>query len=67
MPGNPLYLTRNEQESGSSPLVGFRSLALSAEPREETDLDAWNVALVGETRQLADVSLWLRPDYVSEG
>jgi hypothetical protein len=37
-------------------------LSFSAEPREEIDLDALNVALVGETRRLADVSLWLRPD-----
>jgi hypothetical protein len=55
-------ITRNEQVSGSSPLLGFSSLCLSAEPREETDLDAYDVALAGETTQLADVSLWLRPD-----
>jgi hypothetical protein len=54
-------LTRKEQVSGSSLLLSFRSLSLSAEPREETDLDALNVALVRETTQLTDVSLWLRP------
>ena len=27
MPGNPLFLTRNEQVSGSSPLVGSPSSA----------------------------------------
>jgi hypothetical protein len=38
-------LTRKEQVSGSSLLLSFRSLSLSAEPREETDLDSLNVAL----------------------
>src|SRR5215217_7659745 len=44
-------LTRNEQVRGSSPLVGFRSLSLSTKVREETNLDTFNLELVGETTQ----------------
>jgi hypothetical protein len=54
--------TSNPPVAGSNPLLSFRSLSLSAEPREETDLDALNVALLRETTQLTDVSMWFRPD-----
>ena len=62
--------TRNEQVSGSSPLVGSWFSCLSATLREEADLDALNAQLVGvarETMQPAYVSLWLRPDTPPKG
>ena len=48
---NAYCLTRNEQVSGSSPLVGSRSFCFSAKLREEADLDALHAELVGVARE----------------